>query len=132
MGWAFTPSSGGLQSEPADETIGSGRVMAPNIVPSLASAFEGRWRIETMDLWDRDAIDLVEPGFVAFNGEQGQMRFIAVRAWLDVRYDTRGKLPVAEFSWEGVDEGDQRSVQGNSPVRDGASRARAHGGCPAR
>ena len=40
------------------------------------------------------------------------MRFIAVRAWLDVRYDTRDKVPVAEFSWEGVDEGDQRSGRG--------------------
>jgi len=86
--------------------------MARKKAPSLASAFKGRWRIEAMDLWDRDAIDLVEPGFVAFNGEQGEMRFIAVRAWLDVRYDTRDKVPVAEFSWEGVDEGDQRSGRG--------------------
>ena len=57
--------------------------MAPKKTPSLASVFKGRWRIETMDLWDRDAIDLVEPGFVAFNGEEGEMRFIAVHAWLD-------------------------------------------------
>ena len=39
--------------------------MAPKKAPSLASAFKGRWRIEAMDLWDRDAIDLIEPGFVA-------------------------------------------------------------------
>jgi hypothetical protein len=24
----------------------------------------GRWRIVEMDMWDRDAIDLLEPGFV--------------------------------------------------------------------
>ena len=35
------------------------------------------------------------------------MRFIAVQAWLDVRYGTRDDGPIAEFTWEGVDEGDQ-------------------------
>lgn len=78
----------------------------------LAPTFKGRWRIAAMDLWDKDAIDLVEPGFIAFNGEQGEMRFIAVQAWLDVRYATRDGAPVAEFSWEGVDEGDQRCGRG--------------------
>jgi hypothetical protein len=24
----------------------------------------GRWRIVEMDMWDRDAIDLIEPGFI--------------------------------------------------------------------
>jgi hypothetical protein len=60
--------------------------MARKQVPALALAFKGRWRIVAMDLWDKDAIDLVEPGFITFNGEEGEMRFIAVRAWLDVRY----------------------------------------------
>ena len=86
--------------------------MARKRASNLAYAFKGRWRIEAMDLWDRDAIDLIEPGFVAFDGEEGEMRFIAVRAWLDVRYDIRDRVPVAEFSWEGVDEGDQRSGRG--------------------
>jgi hypothetical protein len=34
----------------------------------------GRWRIETMDVWDRDAIDLVEPGFIEF-GADGHLFF---------------------------------------------------------
>ena len=79
---------------------------------ALALAFKGRWRIVAMDQWDQDAVDLVQPGFIAFNGEEGEMRFIAVRAWLDVRYATRDGGPIAEFSWEGVDEGDQRSGRG--------------------
>ena len=37
---------------------------------------------------------------------------IALTAWLDVRYDARNGGPVAEFSWEGDDEGDQRSGRG--------------------
>ena len=86
--------------------------MAPKKSSSSASAFKGRWQIKEMDLWDKDAIDLVEPGFIAFNGEEGEMRFIAVHAWLDVRYGARDGVPIAEFSWEGVDEGDQRSGRG--------------------
>lgn len=81
-------------------------------VAALALPFQGRWRIAEMDLWDQDAIDLVEPGFIAFSGEDGEMRFIAVHAWLDVRYGAREGSAVAEFSWEGVDEGDQRSGRG--------------------
>jgi hypothetical protein len=79
---------------------------------SLARAFKGCWRIVRMDMWDKDAIDLVGPGFIAFDGEEGEMRFIAVQAWLDVRYGTRNGEPIAEFAWEGIDEGDQRSGRG--------------------
>ncbi len=38
-----------------------------------------------MDLWDKDAIDLVEPGFITFNGE-GEMRSDAVRLARRVRH----------------------------------------------
>jgi hypothetical protein len=46
----------------------------------------GRWRIVAMSGWDRDAIDLVEPGYFEFarNGT-GQFGFIAVNGWLDCR-----------------------------------------------
>ena len=40
------------------------------------------------------------------------VRVHAVRAWLDVRYGARDGVPIAEFSWEGVDEGDRRSGRG--------------------
>ena len=86
--------------------------MARKQVPALALAFKGRWRIVAMDLWDKDAIDLVEPGFITFNGEEGELRFIAVRAWLDVRYRSRDGVPIAELSWQGIDEADQRSGRG--------------------
>ena len=79
---------------------------------ALALAFKGRWRIAHMDMWAKGAVDLVVPGFIRFDGEEGEMRFIAVRAWLDVRYGTRDGSPVAEFSWEGIDEGDERSGRG--------------------
>ena len=37
------------------------------------------------------------------------MRFIAVTAWLDIRY---GGGDRSQSPWEGVDEGDQRSGRG--------------------
>ncbi len=36
---------------------------------ALAKAFEGRWRITEMDVWDNDYLDLVEPAHITFEGE---------------------------------------------------------------
>jgi hypothetical protein len=66
-----------------------------------------------MSGWDTDAIDLVEPGFIEFStGGKGQFGFIAVRGWLDSRPVERDGRPAVEFTWEGVDEGDQVSGRG--------------------
>ncbi len=86
--------------------------MARKKLSALAAPFQGRWRIAEMDLWDNAALDLVGPAFLEIRQQEGEMRFIAVTAWLDVRYDVRAGGPIAEFSWEGVDEGDQRSGRG--------------------
>ena len=51
-----------------------------------------------------------EPAFLEIMGQEGQMRFIAVTAWLDIRYDARAGGPIAEFSWEG-------SRRGRSTIR---------------
>ena len=64
--------------------------MARKRAGALAAPFQGRWRIAEMDFWDDDALDLVEPAFIRIDGEEGEMRFIAVTAWLDIRYDARG------------------------------------------
>jgi hypothetical protein len=66
-----------------------------------------------MDMWDQDAIDLVEPGFIEFAEDgTGQFGFIAVRGWMDCRSTERGGRPLVEFSWDGDDEGDQVSGRG--------------------
>jgi hypothetical protein len=70
--------------------------MARKQVSALALAFKGRWRIVAMDLWDEDAS--TSSSFITFNGEEGEMRFIAVRAWLDVCYRSCDGVPIAEFS----------------------------------
>jgi hypothetical protein len=89
----------------------------------FAAPFQGRWRVVEMDEWDEEARDLVEPAFICFDGEEGEMRFVAVVAWLDVRYGAHSGSPIAEFTWEGVDEGDQRSGHGwpNSEPPDASS-----------
>ncbi|ABW16467.1 hypothetical protein Franean1_7146 [Parafrankia sp. EAN1pec] len=73
----------------------------------------GRWRIVEMNLWDQDAIDLVEPGFIEFTeGGTGQFGFIAVRGGMDCRSTERGDRPLVEFSWDGDDDGHQVSGRG--------------------
>ncbi len=75
-----------------------------------------------MSGWDRDDIDLVEPGFIEFAEDgTGQFGFIAVRAWLDCRPVERDGQPGVEFTWEGVDEGDQVSGRGWASLVDDAT-----------
>jgi hypothetical protein len=66
-----------------------------------------------MSGWDREAIDLDEPGFIEFAADRtGRVRFIAVTGGLDCRAIERGGRPGVEFTWEGADEGDQVSGRG--------------------
>jgi hypothetical protein len=82
-------------------------------VSRSAARLRGRWRIVEMSVWDRAAIDLVEPGFIEFSDDgTGQLGFIAVRGWLDCRQVERNGRGGVEFTWEGVDEGDQVSGRG--------------------
>lgn len=73
----------------------------------------GRWRIVEMDLWDLEAIDLLEPAFIEFRRDRtGQFRFIAVEGWMDCAHGKRDGRPSADFTWEGNDEGDRASGRG--------------------
>ncbi|SDN04341.1 hypothetical protein [Allokutzneria albata] len=66
-----------------------------------------------MSGWDRDAIDVVEPGFIEFAGDgTGQFGLIAVHDWLDCRPADQEGRPGVQFTWEGVDEGDRVSGRG--------------------
>jgi hypothetical protein len=69
--------------------------------------FRGHWRIERMELWDAAYLDLERPAFIAFAvGRLGEFQFGAVHGWLDYRVVQRDGQPIAEFSWEGVNDGD--------------------------
>jgi hypothetical protein len=85
----------------------------PKSVSKCAPQLIGRWRIVEMSNWDLDAIDLVEPGFIEFAEDgSGQFGFIAVSGWLDSGPAERDGRAGVEFTWEGVDEGDQVSGRG--------------------
>ena len=78
-----------------------------------SKALIGRWRIEEMDLWNRDALDLVGPAFIEFRPDQtGRFRFIAVEGWMDCREAAIDDRPGLEFSWDGNDECDPASGRG--------------------
>ena len=78
-----------------------------------AKRVTGRWRIVEMDQWDREAIHLVESGFIEFTRDgTGEFGFIAVNGWMDCRWSERDGRPFVEFTWEGNDEMDQASGRG--------------------
>ena len=57
----------------------------------LAEPFLVRWRIDPMDAYDQDYLDLVEPAFIRFDrGGSGEFGFGAVTGKLDCRYSQAG------------------------------------------
>jgi hypothetical protein len=82
----------------------------------------GRWHLVETDHWDQDALDLEQPAFVAFKADRtGELRMIAIEAWLDCRYSRRDGQPFVEFTWEGWDDSLPRSGRGWATLdKDGA------------
>ena len=73
--------------------------------------FIGRWRIQSMDTWSQEYVDLVEPGYFEFTEDNlGSFVFGVVRGWLDVRVSHR--RPFLEYSWQGQSEGDEYCGRG--------------------
>lgn len=75
--------------------------------------FVGRWRIHSMEVWDRDAFELLGPAYLEFEKDGlGEFRFIAVQGQMDCRFGTRDGKALVEFSWDGRDERDPASGRG--------------------
>ncbi|PSC06608.1 hypothetical protein SLNSH_02000 [Alsobacter soli] len=73
-----------------------------------------------MDVWDNDVLDLAEEAHLTFQGaSDGEIAFVAVKGFLDVRYGSRDGAACAEFSWQGEDDGDD--VCGRGWVRLGTA-----------
>lgn len=73
----------------------------------------GRWRIVEMELWDREALDLLGPAQLALErGGSGRMNFIAVELSLDHEPAERDGHAGVEFTFDGFDEGDRVSGRG--------------------
>ncbi len=59
-------------------------------VPAVTKSFAGHWRIVEMDVWDKDVLDIGEEAHLTFKGvSQGEIAFVAVKGFLDVRYGLR-------------------------------------------
>jgi len=75
----------------------------------------GKWRIVEMELWDREFIDLIGPGYIAFDDEgSGDFAFGAVTGTLDCGY---AKASI-HFTWEGNDEMDEAAGDGWAELQD--------------
>lgn len=72
-------------------------------------SIDGIYEIVEMELWDKDAIDLVEPGYISIKGKKGNLHFICVDGEMDIQ---KGKDRYL-FTWEGNDECDPASGYGN-------------------
>ena len=96
------------------------------VPPMTRRRLIGGWRIDEMDLWDREALNLVVPAFFELRaGGRGCFGFIAVEGDLDCRYADVDGRPRVEFTWEGNDEGDACSGRGWAQLEsDGTLRGR--------
>src|SRR5690349_1295042 len=66
-----------------------------------------------MELWERDDIDMMRPGYIRFNRNgTGDFHFAAVQGEMDCRVDEREGRRMVEFSWSGCDEMDQSCGRG--------------------
>jgi hypothetical protein len=73
----------------------------------------GTWEIVEMELWRKSTLDLIRPAHLTFESDgMGALGLIAVRGGIDYCVVSRDGQPAVEFSWEGLDERDQRCGRG--------------------
>ena len=81
--------------------------------------YKGKWFIQEMELWDKEFIDLVTPGFIEIDTDgSGEIQFGCVNARLDCRVSSDGKGERLDFSFDGQDEGDPINGSGFAKIRD--------------
>lgn len=71
-------------------------------------SIDGIYEIVEMELWDKDAIDLAETGFINIKGKKGKLHFICVYGEMDIQKLKDRYL----FTWDGNDESDSASGYG--------------------
>ena len=75
--------------------------------------FSGGWRIEEMELWVGEDMDLLGPANITFDDDGlGSVQFVAVVGIIDCYFSERGGLPLVEFSWQGHDDNDEACGRG--------------------
>lgn len=82
----------------------------------MDAALVGRWRLAEMELWDQQALDLVQPAFLSIEEDgTGLIGFIAISGTIDCHFDGENGC---DFSWEGADEGSPVSGRGHARLTD--------------
>ena len=80
--------------------------------------FQGWWKILEMEMWDIDYIDLVVPGYIAFEPDGlERFQFGTVQGWTDCRASERDGAAFVEFSWQGDSDGDDACGRGFAALR---------------
>jgi len=91
----------------------------------MSHEYIGTWRIIEMDEWDQDDVDLVVPGYIAFDAKgSGTFECGTVEGSLDYRIEPCGQSERLAFSWEGSDEMDPVSGRGWAMIQDGQLQGR--------
>ncbi len=99
---------------PVRASVGHGKV-----AKSRPRSVIGTWQITRTELWDREALDLVEPAFIRFEADQlGELGMIALRADVDYRVESEDLRPRVEFSFAGDDDGTPCSGRGWAALGD--------------
>jgi hypothetical protein len=98
------------QSKPLTQSA-RGSVHAKRVVEprpeSPKQQLRGEWRITATELWGADALNMIQPAFIRFDdGRLGALGMIATQADLDCRYAMRDGKALAEFTFDGDDDGD--------------------------
>jgi len=82
-------------------------------VKSMKKAYVGKWRIQEMDAWDKDFIDMIVPGHLIIEKDgTGFFQFGTVEGEIDCRIEKVYDKERIDFSWEGEEEGDSASGRG--------------------
>ena len=60
----------------------------------MIKRFKGIWRIEEMEVWDRDFVNMLGPANITFDDDAlGSFEFGAVVGYIDCRYSERDGKP---------------------------------------
>ncbi|MCH7916186.1 MAG: hypothetical protein IH856_24640 [Deltaproteobacteria bacterium] len=88
--------------------------------------FEGAWRIEEMEVWGDDSLNLLGPANITFDDDRlGSFQFVAVVGFIDCQFSERDGKPLVEFSWQGHDDSDDACGRGWAIIEgDGKLRGR--------
>ena len=85
-------------------------------------AVQGTWRLVETEVWDVDALDLIESAHLTFGPRGlGELQLIAIGAEIDYRVTERDGLPFVEFSWAGHDDADPASGRGWAQLEPGGA-----------